>query len=90
MLGTVVMSFFTVLWMESSEAILAEDICELHLRLYAGMQNTEIGLVPLVSCSVCPLTDGTEPKRRPGPVDAGVAWPGRAGPGRILGLSGPF
>jgi len=33
MLGTVVMSFLTVLWMESSEVILAEGICERYTAL---------------------------------------------------------
>ena len=36
--------------------------------LYAGMQNTDIVRAPLVNCPICPLTDGTEIKMRPGPA----------------------
>jgi len=44
---------------------------------YAGMQNIDIGLAP---CPVCPVTDGRGAKNvaRPGPAEAGGAWPGRA------------
>ena len=60
-------------------------------RPYAGMQNTEIGLAPLVICPICPVTDGTEPKR-PSPVKRGRAGlhfkpicAGFSRPGRVLG-----
>ena len=53
--------------------------------LYAGMQNTDIGLAPLVNFPVCPVTDGTESKIQPGPAKASGARPGR-----ILGLWGRF
>jgi len=43
-----------------------------HLRTMAGsvvycMQNVDIGLAPLVVSPVCYVTDGAEPKMRPGP-----------------------
>jgi len=40
-------------------------------RSYAGMQNTDIGIVSLVNCPVYPVTngtDGTESKMRFGPA----------------------
>jgi len=48
----------------------------------------------LVICLVCPVTDGTEPKMRPGPVEVGGAGPGRAafwpiGPGFSGQWAGP-
>ena len=39
--------------------LLAEDTCGRWLA-YVGMQNIDIGLAPLLICSVCPVTDGTE------------------------------
>ena len=49
--------------------------------LNAGMQNTDIGLAPLVVVRpVCYVTDGTEPKMRSGPT----AETG-GGPDRVLG-----
>ena len=66
---------------------IAEDVCEVANNgwLYAGMQNTDIGLAPLVNFPVCPVTDGTESKMRPGLAEASGARPGRAG--SHLGLS---
>jgi len=87
MLGKVVMSVFTVLWMESTEAMRtsANDgwLC-------AGMQKTDIGLAPLVKCPVCPVTNGRGPKKRPDPARilglSGRVSLGRAGPGFRLDL----
>jgi len=51
---------------------------------YAGMQNTDIGLVPLMNRPVCPVTVGTQPKMRTGqqyrPI--GQCF---SGPSRVLG-----
>jgi len=44
---------------KTPENIIAEDTCGRWLA-YVGMQNTDIGLAPLVICPVCPVTDGTE------------------------------
>ena len=41
----------------------------------AGMQNIDIGLVRMVNCPVCPVTDGTESKMRPGRDQRSVAGP---------------
>jgi len=49
---------------------------------YAGMHNTDTCLASLVICPVCPLTDGTEPKMRPGTASTGPAEAGGARPGR--------
>ena len=39
------------------------------------------GLAALMNCPVCPVADGTGPKMRPGPAEAGVAcMPGPAVP----------
>ena len=46
-----------------------------------------VGLAVLVICPVCPVTDGTEPKMRPGPARPRPAEPE---PGRILDLSAGF
>jgi len=58
------MNVFTVLRMESMKLIVqtsADDV-----RVYAGMHNIDKGHACLVNCPVCPVTDGTEPKMRPG------------------------
>jgi len=34
--------------------------------IYAGTQNTDIGLAPLVNCPVCPVTDGIQTGHRQG------------------------
>jgi len=90
MLGKVVMSFFTVLRIESSDGNSWG-----HLRPMAGsnsgMQNNNIGLAPLVNCPVCPVHYVTELQMRPGSARRGQR--SLVGPGRILRLwpcfSGP-
>ena len=42
---------------------------------YAGMQNIDMGLAPLFTGPVCPVTDGIEPKMRPGPGRRSPAGP---------------
>ena len=71
----------------SSSSPLFSDIKNIHTSAddgwgYAGMQNIDIGLAPLVVYSICAFTDGTEPKMRPGPSSQRPAESGRAGPGR--------
>ena len=52
--------------------------------LYAGMQNTDIGLASLVNCPVCPVTVGENVKCGPARLRR---W-SLAGPCHILGLLG--
>jgi len=47
---------------------------------YAGMQNADIGLAPLVICLVCLVIDGTKPKMR----DFRPTGPGFSGLGQVL------
>jgi len=62
--------------------------------LYDGMQNTDIGLAPLVVvCPVHYVRDGTvwtQHKMRSGSSKPRPAESGRAGPGRILGYRAEF
>ena len=44
---------------QDSESTSTKDRCST-----AGPRNHNIGLAPTVKCPVCPVTDGTEPKRR--------------------------
>jgi len=77
----------------SSSSPLFSDIKNIHTSAddgwgYAGMQNIDIGLAPLVNCPVCPVRDGTEPKMRLSPARPRPAEPGRAGPHVKHRLSG--
>jgi len=49
---------------------------------YGGMQNIDIGLAPLINCLVCLVTDETQPKLWPRPIELGLGFsgPSRAGP----------
>jgi len=35
---------------------------------YAGMQNADKGLAPVINCTICPVTEKTDPKMRSAPA----------------------